>query len=618
MRLSGPGNPKSETRNPKQIRMSKSENDTRRTNEMFASKSARATLRFFWIFLIGVSFGFGSSDFGFPLLGFPLQAAEPSEVRDVILMLENGPLHLRVHVAVGGLSPLDARRASLDRLLKTLDTDGDGKLSKKEAERSPLFREKQRPKADEFFKEIGVAPTFSQRDMERRFEQFGGETVVYRQNASTSESDTAVFKMLDANKDGVIDSTEMQDAVDLLLAKDLDDDECVTLDELAPPPVNPPGQLVEPSDQPRQPTATVTELLRDTHQLALPAQLLVKYDKDRNRKLSTDELGWSKERLKTCDTDGDGQLNLKELGGLQKSPVDIELAVDVVRKGGQPMLRTLASLGDRTDGDRYPDLATISLPTAVVTFTSREVDPFETSMTIALRTFNELDVDNNGYLDKEETMTRERFGRGLFDQIDADGDGKIFGEEMKEFIRSRGEPVATTCQITVFDDGAGFFSTLDSNSDRRISMREMRYAEKTLAKMQRDNKPGLSEFEPARRYRIEFARGVFNPFGTPDRPANPRMPQTPVETIKPRLVGPIWFQRWDRNNDGDITWREFLGPRDAFEQLDADRDELIDPKEAEAATALAERVKKSEPQKSESRETESEKPDTAVRRTERE
>ncbi len=420
--------------------------------------------------------------------------------------------------------------------------------------------------------------------MEQQFERFGGETVVYRQNASTSENDNTVFKMLDANKDGIVDATEMQDSVDLLLAKDSDDDECVTLDELAPPrQVGPENQVAMPDDATRPPTSTVAELLRDTNQTLLPQQLLLKYDKDRNRKLSTEELGWPQERLKTCDTDGDGQLNLKELGSLQKSPVDIELAVDVVRKEGQPMLRTLASLGDRTDGDRYPDVATISLPTAIVTFSSREVDPFEASMTLALRTFNELDADNNGYLDKDETMSRERFGRGLFDQIDADGDAKIFGEEMKEFIRARGEPVATTCQITVFDDGAGFFPALDSNSDRRISMREMHYADKTLAKMQRDDKPGLGEFEPARRYRIEFVRGVFNPFGNPDRPANPRMPQAVVEVIKPRGVGPIWFQRWDRNNDGDITWREFLGPRDAFEQLDADRDELIDPKEAEAA-----------------------------------
>jgi Ca2+-binding EF-hand superfamily protein len=268
---------------------------------------------------------------------------------------------------------------------------------------------------------------------------------------------------------------------------------------------------------------------------------------------------------------------------VKDSPVDIELAADVAHKDGQPMLRTLASVGNRIDGDHVSDLATINLPSAVITFMSRDVDPFEESMTIALRIFNELDTDNNGYLDRDETMLRERFGRGLFDQIDADGDGKIFGEEMKEFIRSRGEPVATTCQITVFDDGAGFFSTLDTNGDRRISMREMRYADKTLARMERDDKPGLSATEPARRYRIEFTRGVFNPFGNQERRVNPLMPVAQVETIKPRAVGPIWFQRWDRNNDGDITWREFLGPRDAFEQLDTDRDELIDPKEAEAA-----------------------------------
>src|SRR5207249_2066429 len=156
--------------------------------------------------------------------------------------------------------------------------------------------------------------------------------------------------------------------------KDSDDDECVTLEEFAPSSTTPADQLAVPTDQPRQPSATVAELLRDTHQTLLPQQLLLKYDKDRNRKLSTDELGWSRERLKTCDTDGDGQLNLKELSGLQKSPVDVELAVDVVRKEGQPMLRTLASLGDRTDGDRIPDLTKISLPTAIITFSTREVD----------------------------------------------------------------------------------------------------------------------------------------------------------------------------------------------------------------------------------------------------
>jgi hypothetical protein len=39
----------------------------------------------------------------------------------------------------------------------------------------------------------------------------------------------------------------------------------------------------------------------------------------------------------------------------------------------------------------------------------------------------------------------------------------------------------------------------------------------------------------------------------------------------------------DRNNDGDLTWKEFLGPRHVFDQLDTDHDGLIDPQEAEKA-----------------------------------
>ena len=51
-------------------------------------------------------------------------------------------------------------------------------------------------------------------------------------------------------------------------------------------------------------------------------------------------------------------------------------------------------------------------------------------------------------------------------------------------------------------------------------------------------------------------------------------------------VGPLWFQRMDRNQDGDLTWKEFLGPRRVFEELDTDHDGLIDAKEAEKAHPL--------------------------------
>jgi hypothetical protein len=510
--------------------------------------------------------------------------ADSAEIRDAILMLDAGPLLVRLRVAVGGKSPEDARAAAIERIITGLDANHDGKLSRQEAQQSPLFREKRRPGAEAFIKSIQADMTMSPLDVRKR--AFGTETVVYRQNTDSSDTDDQVFRLLDSDTNGTITEAEMFNAVDLLLARDGDDDECVTLNEFSPTPAPDPAALqvvAPPTEIPR--SKSVAEIIRDTHQTLLPDQLMLKYDKDRNRKLSAAELAWSPERVAPCDANGDGQLDRNELRALSKSPPDVELAVDVVRREGSPMMKVINVLGDRTDEGKYPDLVTVRLPSAIVSFSTKDIDPFEASMTFALRLFNQLEVDANGYLDRDETMVQAQFDRGMFDKIDGNTDNKIFGDEMKEYIRANGEPVATTCHVTAYDDGAGFFATLDTNGDRRVSTREMRYADKSLASMQKDGDPGLALAEPARRYRVEFVRGSYNPFVPPDGPGNVATVANAV--ARPRPVGPIWFQRWDRNNDGDITWREFLGPRDAFETLDVDRDDLIDPVEAEAASKLA-------------------------------
>ncbi len=47
--------------------------------------------------------------------------------------------------------------------------------------------------------------------------------------------------------------------------------------------------------------------------------------------------------------------------------------------------------------------------------------------------------------------------------------------------------------------------------------------------------------------------------------------------------GPMWFQKMDRNSDGDVSRKEFLGPPDVFQKLDRNRDGLISPEEATAS-----------------------------------
>jgi Ca2+-binding EF-hand superfamily protein len=320
-------------------------------------------------------------------------------------------------------------------------------------------------------------------------------------------------------------------------------------------------------------------MVRDTGEPLLPRRLLKKYDKNRDLHLDAAELGWSAEQLAGCDVDGNRKLDAAELARLGDTKPDLELTVDLRSKEAEGgVLAVPLTSGKRLDDAGRLDYAKVAFQGAVVTCSLRNLDPIATAIDSAMQQFNLLDTDANGYLDKDETALRIRFERGLFDLIDADGDGKLFGEEMKQYVRARGEPAATTCRMNVYDTGNGFFMALDGNADGRVSMGEMRQAAAALAQLDRDGSPGISQSEPVRHFHIEFVRGSYQLFG----PSEQLVAQTPAFQQR-RPSGPIWFQRMDRNNDGDLTWNEFFGPREVFHKLDADADSLIDPQEAAKA-----------------------------------
>jgi Ca2+-binding EF-hand superfamily protein len=234
----------------------------------------------------------------------------------------------------------------------------------------------------------------------------------------------------------------------------------------------------------------------------------------------------------------------------------------------------LQRIGAGADSSR-PDYAKMSLGGAVISFSHRNLDPVASSIATAMQQFNLLDADANGYLSRDETAERVRFVRDLFDLMDADGDEKVFADEMKDYVRSRAEPAAATCRVNVYDTGNGFFMALDSNADGRVSLREVRKAAASLAQLDRDGQPGVGQSEPVRHFHIEFVRGSYQLFG----PSEQLLAEAPAFQQR-TPTGPIWFQRMDRNNDGDLTWNEFLGPRHVYHELDSDHDDLLDPNEA--------------------------------------
>ncbi len=203
----------------------------------------------------------------------------------------------------------------------------------------------------------------------------------------------------------------------------------------------------------------------------------------------------------------------------------------------------------------------------------RHRDPVSEATTNAMATFNAIDADGNGYMDREEIAEHQRFERYLFDAMDADGDDRVFAEEMTRYVTEYTRPASTSCQITLLDTGNGFFQLLDHSGDGRISIRELRMSEKTLQDVAPEGVINPSRMTTS--YRMEIQRGGVSLFGRVDRPAA----DAPAALVKPP-TGPVWFQRMDRNRDGDLTWDEFLGPREVFHKIDTDRDNLIDEAEA--------------------------------------
>src|SRR5262245_18321558 len=66
--------------------------------------------------------------------------ASNSDHRDAIILLDSGPLHLRLHVGLGGVSLAEARRKYVASLIERVDADHDGKLTRAEAQKSPLLK----------------------------------------------------------------------------------------------------------------------------------------------------------------------------------------------------------------------------------------------------------------------------------------------------------------------------------------------------------------------------------------------------------------------------------------------------------------------------------------------
>lgn len=142
-----------------------------------------------------------------------------------------------------------------------------------------------------------------------------------------------------------------------------------------------------------------------------------------------------------------------------------------------------------------------------------------------------------------------------------------------EFLAVQSGP-SDQISIGAVNDGYAMLPELDPNNDGRFSIRELRQLNDRLNTfdVNHDGRITLDEEHPTIRVCIGLGPTAHQPLAL--------LRNTTPPDSEPLQPGPEWFQEMDKNNDNDLTRKEFPGTDEQFALLDKDSDKLISVIEA--------------------------------------
>src|SRR5262249_57777 len=152
-------------------------------------------------------------------------------------------------------------------------------------------------------------------------------------------------------------------------------------------------------------------------------------------------------------------------------------------------------------------------------------------------------------------------------------------KELEAYAELQARAVSCFTVLSIADRGRSLFEFLDADRDGRLSQRELRTARTRLAVWDRDGERVFTGSAIPRQVLLTISHGGAQ---FTDRSVEPPGYGPAARALMPSR-GPLWFRHMDRNGDGDVSRREFLGTDDDFKRLDLDGDGLISVEEAEKA-----------------------------------
>jgi Ca2+-binding EF-hand superfamily protein len=585
----------------------------------------------------------------------PTASDQRSEDRhDFVFFAEARPVLIGVHVRLNG-KPLDAAWHDFVKHVFTgLDLNGNGVLSRDEAERVPAVDQilsggigrafggiamgKGNAKGSDaslndidtdkdgkvtlaelaaYYRKHGLTPLQFQPDSAAGGPK--GLAVLVgggRPEPKVEEVAEAIFALVDTNHDGKLSREELAAAPTVLMQRDEDDDEMLTAAEIVPNlkggnnifamamaanmgtagSAKPPKMIV-PIAAPGEVPPNLVRRLQESYGPAV--------DEINEKKLSRADLGLDEATFARLDTNGDGVLDAQELANFTKRAPDVELVLHVgAGDAGEPRVamvaRQVAPMALASKLRLTHDVARLDLGKTRVdlrTTSTYQTDRLSGILRQQLMAqFRQADKDNNGYLDEKEARASRVFA-SLYRAIDRDRDGKIYEHEvvayLDEMVELQRRAQSACVSVVLTNQSRGLFDLLDLDRDGRLSVRELRGAVKLLDQLDTERKGYLVRADLPHSHQLTFRRGpaTSGPIGGAAAFFDLYRTTDGSDAGSELTAGPLWFRKMDRNRDGDVSRKEFLGTDEQFRQIDTDGDGLISAAEAARFDALMRKQK---------------------------